>query len=813
MAMTNFSKAKIMQTKAVTDIASYNQGAISILEGSGTHGAKHHPFNQTVSLSAFRSWAYAAASINAKAVSAVPLRLYVQGKRDGSGFKTAGQPCTFATRPVNANRKRRLLGETTSGPHGDVRRKLIEFGDFEEVTERHPILDLLSNVNPYLNGFDFTYTRMVWQQMSGNAYVMLYHGDGEGSPPTELWPMAPQWTWIQPSRENWIDGYVFGKNSAEVQEFARDEVIHFRMNPGVTDMFYGMGWAEAIWKSLALDNSNDTMDNALAENHGRPDYAVLMEGAQPDQASAMQASLDRRHKGSRKAGRAGVFAGPKLQIVPMTFPPKDMTGRDELVEKIASASGVPVSMLKANDPNLASATQGYQQWRESTITPMLRSDEQQLNQSFVPMFDERLVLAYDSAVPGDEERDARVNQIYVSGGIKTANEARESLNLEAITDDENADKLLVSGQPLGGVAMPDPASPFQFTLSQPATETTAPASVTVNNDSSVTASLMEKLGQMAKAIERLEAKADTHDEEPEQVAEPSGVEIKQSDLMNGKSFCCDEEHTKASADDNERDDENSKPSKVYAKAMNKIFTRQLSAIATLISKTKAGKPRVKIGQTPKEQAKFQAELDALLASFDDDIDSVTAPFMEATVTDGGLAGLAKLKRPGLDPFSVTNPRVADYLAEYSVKLRTEVQGFTSRAITDSVARGLESGLSPKQISANLMTEGPNLSQTRANAIARTESARGYVEGQQLAWQESGVVAGRKWLLAPGACEFCRAISKKFNNKVTPLDQPFFKQGETLTGTQGGKMTLDYSAVNGPPLHPNDRCDVVPVIND
>jgi hypothetical protein len=162
---------------------------------------------------------------------------------------------------------------------------------------------------------------------------------------------------------------------------------------------------------------------------------------------------------------------------------------------------------------------------------------------------------------------------------------------------------------------------------------------------------------------------------------------------------------------------------------------------------------------------------------------------------------------------VTNPRVAEYLAENTATLRTEVQGFTSRAITDNVARGLEAGLSPKQISSNLMTEGPNLSQTRANAIARTESARGYVEGQQLAWQESGVVKGRKWLLAPGACEFCRAVSKKFNNKVTPLDQPFFKQGETLTGTQGGKMTLDYSAVNGPPLHPNDRCDVQAVLND
>ena len=33
-------------------------------------------------------------------------------------------------------------------------------------------------------------------------------------------------------------------------------------------------------------------------------------------------------------------------------------------EEIAAIFGVPVSMLKANDPNLASATAGYAMWRE-----------------------------------------------------------------------------------------------------------------------------------------------------------------------------------------------------------------------------------------------------------------------------------------------------------------------------------------------------------------------------------------------------------------------------------------------------------------
>jgi len=41
---------------------------------------------------------------------------------------------------------------------------------------------------------------------------------------------------------------------------------------------------------------------------------------------------------------------------------------------------------------------------------------------------------------------------------------------------------------------------------------------------------------------------------------------------------------------------------------------------------------------------------------------------------------------------------------------------------------------------------------------------------------------------------------------------FFAKGSTLT-VGGSTMKLDYTDVQGPPLHPNDRCDLVPVLQD
>jgi hypothetical protein len=79
------------------------------------------------------------------------------------------------------------------------------------------------------------------------------------------------------------------------------------------------------------------------------------------------------------------------------------------------------------------------------------------------------------------------------------------------------------------------------------------------------------------------------------------------------------------------------------------------------------------------------------------------------------------------------------------------------------------------------------------------------------------VAGKRWLLAAGACEFCVATAAKFNagNAPVKLGEPFYKLGSTIEvpKADGGfrRMTIDYAPVEGAPLHPNCRCDVEPVL--
>ena len=163
------------------------------------------------------------------------------------------------------------------------------------------------------------------------------------------------------------------------------------------------------------------------------------------------------HQGTRTSGRMVTISGD-IQLMPLNFPSKDLTGRDDIVEEISACFGVPVSMLKANDPNLASAQAGYSMWRETTIAPICRMDEETLNSRLLPLFDihEDAYLAYDNPVPENRVADSAERSVAVAGGWRTPNEARLEEGYEAL-ETPHADMLHVNGLPLGGVA---PVSPF-----------------------------------------------------------------------------------------------------------------------------------------------------------------------------------------------------------------------------------------------------------------------------------------------------------------------------------------------------------------
>jgi HK97 family phage portal protein len=447
----------LARIKAAFTPEKFFNSSMTILRGEPS---KRSPFEYRAAVNAYRSWIYAAANLNAVAVASQPLRLYVRNKSQSTKL--------WNTRKASRRTKAYLFGDLEQRPSRYALTKAAEYGDdFEVVDDAHPILQLLSKVNPYQNGFDATVLRVLYGELTGNAYVHPVIDQRLGVP-VQLWNMPSQFVEVVPGQqgEDFIKEYRYGATEEQKREntYAPDEVIHFK-RPNPADMYYGIGKVEAAWGAIMANEAIHEMDVAFFANKARPDYLLVVKSpAHDDELERLEVSIDEKLRGSKRTGRF-LTTTADIDLKPLSFPTKDLAGRDQIVEEIAAVFGVPVSMLKANDPNLASATVGFASWKQTTILPLLRMDEETLNQNLLPLFniEEDAFLAYDNPVSEDERFAFEKLRSMVAGGIMTANEARMREGLEPV-EDPMADALLVNGQPLGG---PAPVAPLGMASSAP----------------------------------------------------------------------------------------------------------------------------------------------------------------------------------------------------------------------------------------------------------------------------------------------------------------------------------------------------------
>ena len=153
------------------------------------------------------------------------------------------------------------------------------------------------------------------------------------------------------------------------------------------------------------------------------------------------------------------------------------------------------------------------------------------------------------------------------------------------------------------------------------------------------------------------------------------------------------------------------------------------------------------------------------------------------------------------------------LEQGMVRLQRQSRSSLRVAIRDLFGDGLERGESPAELANRVQDwakRGGDIDRQakwRATRVARTEASRVLNEGQIAAWEEAGIER-MEWLIAPNPCEFCDMMKKKANQSIKA---PFFAQGESLVTNTGKRLDFDYAPINGPPLHPNCRCTLVPVI--
>jgi SPP1 gp7 family putative phage head morphogenesis protein len=170
------------------------------------------------------------------------------------------------------------------------------------------------------------------------------------------------------------------------------------------------------------------------------------------------------------------------------------------------------------------------------------------------------------------------------------------------------------------------------------------------------------------------------------------------------------------------------------------------------------------------------------------IQDATSDILEELTKDGVYQALLQI---GLDDSAMTeqmNSLAVKWAEDHSAEL-VSIDDATKNFLRSDISTAVEEGWSNRQL-GNTLAQNYAFSVDRAETIARTETATADVQGNLIAYKESGVVEGKEWIVGDECCDDC---ADNEDAGVIPLDDDF------------------PSGDDAPPLHPSCRCDLLPVM--
>ena len=217
--------------------------------------------------------------------------------------------------------------------------------------------------------------------------------------------------------------------------------------------------------------------------------------------------------------------------------------------------------------------------------------------------------------------------------------------------------------------------------------------------------------------------------------------------------------------------------------------------------------------TQRQLEEVQAALKASQKKLIDDLANTAKPYAQ-TIAEAGLNQGASLLPSGSFDLNLLSGKASEFVVEATNRAAIRMAQSVSDSLAERVSNIIRIGIEETATGTDVigLLEEAGFDENRAQTIARTESARAYTDGQNAAWEASGVVKGKTWLVSPYACEFCEAAAKQFGEKSVGVTDAFYERGATITGASGATMALDFDDTSGPPLHPNCRCSLLPVID-
>ncbi len=540
---------------------------------------------------------------------------------------------------------------------------------------------------------------------------------------------------------------------------------------------------------MDIENFSEEWNKQFYKNSGRHDSVLTVNDEQmtEEQQKKLKKSLRDVYGGINKSHNLMVLFGD-MKLDKFSNTQKDMDFLEQMKfgrDKILGIFRVPKAILAQTDGvNFASAKVAQFIFARWTIKPKMERIVQQLNEFLVPLFpdSEGLFLDYEDPVPEDEE--ARTKRF--TAGVNTwltVNEVRELENLEMI---EGGDSLYVQNT-LSSIVDGDADGESEDADTEEGT-TVAESKRLVKR---ISKDRFKQLHARSKDYYNKEKKVEKLKED---IKEKLKAGLRKQFKNNGKK---DVKYREISNDSK----------LVFWERKNQIVER-------FLPKVEDAMVDVFLDEEKRVLSSINAQKDLRVKKITVDIEKIlldskteekvlaakVLPVLTELFKDAGAETLDFLNLD--NEFDVNTPSTKKLLKENNRLLAVGVTDTTNDLIKKEVAAGLAEDESINVIAGRIRKVFKNASETRATLIARSESIRYNTQATEEAFVQSGVVKAKQWQMQPNADPRCQAM----NGTIVGLGETFVdKGGKDKTG-----ITVDYGDVTSPPLHPNCRCDLVPV---
>lgn len=634
-----------------------------------------------------------------------------------------------------------------------IRFKVMRYkanGDDQEVFEG-PMVDFLDSPAPQFTGKDFIYLNTAYKELTGNAF---WERDGK-----KLKPLVS--TLVTPV----VDGgkitsfkYTDGPTPRTIMP---DNILHDRyVDP--EKPYWGVGKLSRIARWVDTSMFANEFLRRFFINGAQFGGFIETEEESEERIKLIKVGLANDHVGVQNAHKMAVLPkGSKFSPTTANMSDMEMGATDDRYrDKILSGFGVPKTLVGlTTDVNRASAEASEYIYAKYTIKPIADDLIEFLNNNVAPFLDttRKYYFDYEEFVPVNMEIELKEREIALNRQpYKTVNEVRAELGLPPAK----------GGDVIYG-------SPFQAPLGVP-TASPEPVPEDDEDDDAPTKAIPANVRKGLKKDRALN----------DMIEKISDASSRAGFTFSNKSMIDD------------------------ASAHKSFVSRVEDYLNLVAAKVRDFNNRQeqdvikRLKQITKDVNK--GDLFEMAGEIDVMIDFVS-PLLRGLLTEQGINEYLAQDFDGT--FDTGKDSIRKTVALAAKRLGVSYNNTTANLLKKALNDGITAGDSLPQLAVRVNEVYAFSNAVRADMVARSESFYIANEGSKEAYKQSGVVETLRWYTAEdeAVCEFCGPE----NGKIIGVNETFYPKGAVITGAAGGTMSLDYRAMDVPPLHTNCRCFIRP----